>query len=251
VSRVVTSPGGGKYVERAIGDGVVERRWIVPEDEFRPGPRPVSRAQPVPSLRGSKVEFREHASPRYVVELTGAAAEAIEREVFATHARFGSFAEQGGYLFSLRRPGSRAVVVCHASAGVGPGSLHAYGEMQLPQLEDVEGEFSDTLRRADLVPVGDWHSHPSCPRPSSTDVACWGRQPGRLGVLASVSLIVSPGRELDWSCPEFGAWVTRRAGERVICEPAIFEGGLGAQGAAEDQDQPGRVVCLLRLLCER
>jgi hypothetical protein len=228
MSRVITSPGGGKYVERALGGGVVERRWIVPEDAIRPGPhRPVamSRAQPVTGTTPAsapKVEFREYASPRYEVELAGNAAFAIEREVADTYTRFGGFAEQGGYLFSRWRPGSGSVVVSYASAGVGPGSRHWQGKMQLPQLKDVEGEFSPTLRRADLVPVGDWHSHPSSPRPSSVDVACWVRQLRKLGVLASVSLIVSPGRDLGWECPEIGAWVTGRAGDKVICEPAIL-----------------------------
>jgi hypothetical protein len=113
LSRVITSPGGGRYVERSLGGSVVERRWLVPEDEFRPGPRPV-RAQPVPS---SSVEFREHVFPRYVVELAGETAEAIEREVFDTHARFGSFAEQGGYLFRFDGRG-RARWLCVTPAPV-------------------------------------------------------------------------------------------------------------------------------------
>lgn len=179
--------------------------------------RPASEA---PELRETGSGFR--------VELTNSVCKAIEQEVLSAIWGFDSREiETGGYLYALYWPDEDRVGVMHAS-GPGHNGRHGSGQVRLGDPNDVESGFDDTLTRAGLVRVGDWHSHPNDdPIPSDADLRIWGRHSDDADVSPYAGVIVTPG-EVGWMTPELHAWITREDDHGLlVCEPGRIEERFG------------------------
>jgi proteasome lid subunit RPN8/RPN11 len=89
---------------------------------------------------------------------------------------------------------------------------------------EVKAEFEAVLRRAALVHVGEWHSHPTVDAtPSEDDRNSWAAV-WATGFLPYAAVIVTPG-ELGWTTPKFHGYVTLEDDDgRLVAQPAIVSG---------------------------
>jgi proteasome lid subunit RPN8/RPN11 len=206
---------------------------------FEPSARVASR-KPKWRLRSSEPTARKHVpsaneAPElldvgsgFKVELNATVCKAIEQEVLGAIWEFDSqVVETGGWLYGLYSAENDRVAVVHAS-GPGQNGSHGAGWTRLSNPDQVEADFSNSLARARLVRVGDWHSHPNDdPIPSDADLRIWGRHSDDAGVLPYASVIVTPG-EVGWMTPEFHGWVTREDDRGLlVCEPSRIDERFG------------------------
>jgi proteasome lid subunit RPN8/RPN11 len=85
--------------------------------------------------------------------------------------------------------------------------------------------LADWLQRAQLIRVGDFHSHPNGnPQPSAEDRKGWASVLSASGRSRYVGIIVTPSPG-DGSGPALHGWVTRTDGApgRYVCEPARID----------------------------
>jgi Prokaryotic homologs of the JAB domain len=121
------------------------------------------------------------------------------------------------------------VVVAHVSPPAND-SQHEYGAVRLGRPSRVSADMPAWPQRAGLLPIGDFHSHPTGDgTPSGSDLQAWAgrveddRQPW-------LALVATPGEEpgAGWAEPHLTAWATYPAcpwslddvRTGFICEPA-------------------------------
>jgi proteasome lid subunit RPN8/RPN11 len=204
--------------ELAVRRGRTEanQRRPVPVDEFLPTS---IYSTPTPAPTG--VEFRPHRRPRFEVRLEGQSVRAIEDEI-ALVAPYR--VETGGFLWSHYPNRLHSSLVCYAS-GPSRFAKHWRSSVRIGAAADVEADFPDHLKRAELIRVGDYHSHPGgTPEPSRQDREGWVAILKSSGRSSYVGLIVTPG--VDGGGPSIHGWVTRTDGGpgRYVCEPASVIG---------------------------
>jgi hypothetical protein len=130
--------------------------------------------------------------------------------------------ETGDFLFSHYPNGLYSALVCLASGPV-PGSRHGRNRVQLGLADQVAAALPDWLQRSELIPVGDYHTHPGGdPRPSPHDLKVWARLLKSSGRSSYVGVIATPG---DGAGPRLHGWVVRTDGApgRLVCEPARID----------------------------
>jgi proteasome lid subunit RPN8/RPN11 len=200
------------------------RSDIGPRWHLRSADETSTRSRSRPS---SLPELHETGGSGFTVALSPSVSTAIQEEVLAAIWEFDSREiETGGYLYGLYPADEDRVSIVYAS-GPGHNGKHGSGRMRLSDPNDVESSFDDTLRRAGLVRVGDWHSHPwDDPIPSDADLRAWGSNSDDAGVLPYTAVIATPAPDLGWTCPRLNGWVTREDEQGVlICEPAKVSDG--------------------------
>src|SRR5207247_6494885 len=112
------------------------------------------------------IEFRPHRRPRYEVNLAYGARKAIEEEIRAEAPRG---LETGGLLYSLYPAGRDDLHIAYAT-GPAQNSRHSRHSVVIGTIAGIEAEMPDFLRRAEMLCVGSFHTHPSFnAEPSATD----------------------------------------------------------------------------------
>jgi proteasome lid subunit RPN8/RPN11 len=182
--------------------------------------------KPSSPLDGPPIDFRPHARPRHVLRFDGRGQVLDQtlttiRDYVQTAGPVG--VETGGFLWGPERPTGAGTTITRVS-GPAPDSKHEERMIVLGDPGKVEGG----ALRANLIPLGDFHSHPGITRgwPSSTDRETWVESL-RLSRLPSyVSIIVCRSHPLvAWGGADMRAWVTHResATGRYVIEPATIE----------------------------
>jgi proteasome lid subunit RPN8/RPN11 len=198
---------------------------------LEPPPVTPSRTKPVreptsPESDRLRVEFRPHVQRRFTVHLGHRGVEAIRSEL-----DWGASdnVEVGGFLWSHTRAREGVVVVAHVSPPA-HDSQHAYDAVRLGRPSRVKANMPAWLRRTGLLPIGDFHSHPTGDgTPSDSDLQAWaGRveENDRQPWLALIATRGEPGA--GWAEPRLTAWATFPAcpwslddvRTGFICEPA-------------------------------
>jgi proteasome lid subunit RPN8/RPN11 len=233
---VIREAGDAKWIERDLGDGVVERTYINSPARYSSavgtcrvvgdGPTaPRVSAAPAKPKKSRRVPIRSMDGPACDVEVTlsDSVIESICRSVMWTTGVDGL--EAGGFLAGIGLDKTLAVFDasgCNVKSKRGQYSL-------LLDLEDAE--VIDKLRRSgdDLALVGNYHAHPTGdPSPSQTDFVSWEAtheyanmggdwQPYTVGIIAT------PGENGRWASPTLHAWVTRDEGDRYVTRPARIQ----------------------------
>jgi hypothetical protein len=149
----------------------------------------------------------------------------MEREAEDAIACHGDLVESGGYLYALEPlRGGRVALV--KATGPGCGARHGRHRLHLSSPELVEADFSETLRRAELVRVGCFHSHsePSAVNPSEVDLEAWAASLDDTEGEAYVGLILVP-HSFGFNDADVYAWAARRdaVSGHTYVEPAVIE----------------------------
>jgi hypothetical protein len=117
-----------------------------------------------------------------------------------------------------------------AANGPGDDAEHRRNRMDMGALTyiDLEHEWRDA--EFPVKELGCWHTHPGTDdgTPSETDLTTWASGlryvNQRYGGGMYLGVIATMGKN-GWWKPNLHAWVLRRDGERVVCEPATISGG--------------------------
>jgi proteasome lid subunit RPN8/RPN11 len=208
-------------------EGLVARR-SAREREIRRARMPAApKAQPASSSADSLIDFRPYARPRHVVRFDDG--KRVLDETLSTIRDYVQTAgpvgvETGGFLWGPERPSGIRTTVTRVS-GPAPDSKHEEKKVVLgdPCKVDVGG----ALLRADLIPLGDFHSHPVAGSglPSPDDRRAWVESLRRSRLPSYVGVIVYRSHSLgSWGSADLSAWVTYResATGRYVVEPATI-----------------------------
>ena len=216
--------------ERTLEEELAIRERRI-EELNRDRPAPVNPSPPDEPVSSTKdepiIDFRPNARPRHTVRFDGSGQPldqtvTVIRDFLRTAGPVN--VETGGFLWAAETPRGRIMTVTRVS-GPAPNSKHEPKSVILGRPGDVQRG----ALRADLVPVGDWHSHPGSTNgwPSDTDQRSWvsalrasPRSPFYAAVIAYRRTPMDP-----WGRAQLAAWAVYResATGRYVCEPARLD----------------------------